>query len=137
MYTTVRELVTQGYTPEHAERYVAMLREQAVPQQRGQQPRTARDETASLSAAPPEGEARQPKRSARKQRKAAYEAQREAIALVLSGGMVTGEIPPVVVNRVDTNDIRAWAKAHNMPVKDRGRIPAAVFKAYSERPAGT
>lgn len=32
--------------------------------------------------------------------------------------------------------IRAWARAHGMEVKQAGRLPAAVIRAYQESPPG-
>ena len=37
---------------------------------------------------------------------------------------------PSTRQRHDTAAIRAWARAHGHQVSDRGRIPAAVLKAY-------
>jgi hypothetical protein len=35
----------------------------------------------------------------------------------------------------NTAAIRAWARAHGHPVSDRGRIPAAVLRAYEAAPS--
>lgn len=32
--------------------------------------------------------------------------------------------------RSDSADIRRWAKAHGLPVNDRGRIPASIIEQY-------
>lgn len=37
-----------------------------------------------------------------------------------------------VSNRTRSADIRSWAKAHGIPVSERGRVPAAVVAQYEK-----
>ena len=62
---------------------------------------------------------------------------RSALArYVEAGRRVTGTTRPGPSGRrapassVSNAEARAWAKAHGLPVKDRGRIPADVFAQY-------
>jgi len=36
-------------------------------------------------------------------------------------------------DRDQSKDIRAWAKASNLPISDRGRIPGDIRKQYNNR----
>jgi hypothetical protein len=41
-------------------------------------------------------------------------------------------LSPRAVNREKSTEIRQWAKAHGLPVSERGRIAATVVQQYEE-----
>ena len=108
---TERDLISQGYTADHAAQYAAMLRERRA---------LADATTAPLSVAS-EGKSRA--------RRPAAEAQRQATAEVL------GIAPPAAATEqaAPTNaELRSWAEGQGITLKPRGRVPAAVFRAYAD-----
>jgi hypothetical protein len=51
----------------------------------------------------------------------------------VSAGRRTGRPAKVTARPGQQTKIRAWAKAHGVPVKEHGRIPGAVVEAYRVR----
>lgn len=56
---------------------------------------------------------------------------------VAAGPTPRGGPEPVPAATEDPAAVRAWARAEGLTVSDRGRIPAAVRRAYAQRPTPT
>jgi hypothetical protein len=59
---------------------------------------------------------------------------RHTLAKYVSAGRRMGRRPPRTRTRVpsDSRTIREWARANNVPVTDRGRIPESVVAQFNE-----
>jgi len=57
---------------------------------------------------------------------------REALAPFVKNGRKAAGARKARKRTGKTQEVRAWAKAHGLPVNDRGRIPASVMEQYQQ-----